>query len=153
MELQRFASGESLAASRQAEFLIPLDLKLTDLQVIEKTADNLGFRALRRYCAKLEKGGYDTTRYRTLLHAKLSLPFAALVMTFLGIPFALRSTRSGGVAIGIGLCLGIGFAYFVINATLISFGQGGALPPVVAAWAANLLFAAIGVWLALTVEG
>jgi lipopolysaccharide export system permease protein len=153
VEQQRLTSGVSYVTSRQSELSIPLDLKLADLKVIEKSADNLGFLALSSYCAKLEKGGYDTTRYRTLLHAKLSLPFAALVMAFLGIPFALRSSRSGGMAIGIGVSLGIGFAYHVINATLLSFGQGGALPPVVAAWAANFLFVGIGVWLALTVEG
>jgi lipopolysaccharide export system permease protein len=73
-------------------------------------------------------------------------------MGFLGIPFALKGGRSRGPAIGFGLSLVIGLSYFIINAFLISFGQAGALPPIVAAWAANLLFVAVGIWLALTLD-
>jgi lipopolysaccharide export system permease protein len=87
-----------------------------------------------------------------MMHAKLSAPFAAFVMVVLGIPFALRSSRSGGIALGIGASVGIGFAYFVVNAILLSYGRSGVLPPVVAAWGANLIFVLGGVWLSMTVK-
>jgi lipopolysaccharide export system permease protein len=150
---ERLLNGVVAESAHYQELPVTLNLKVADLKVIEKSADNMGIRALYRYCTKLEKGGYDTTRCEALLQAKLSMPFATLIMTFLGVPFALRGGRSGGVAIGIGISLGIGFAYFVINATLLSFGQAGVLPPLVAAWAANCIFAALGLWLALTAEG
>jgi lipopolysaccharide export system permease protein len=73
-------------------------------------------------------------------------------MAFLGIPFALRSGRTSGIAVGIGISLGIGFCYFAINAVLLSLGQAGILSPFVSAWAANFIFAGIGVWLAMTVN-
>ncbi|HZV83277.1 MAG TPA: LPS export ABC transporter permease LptG, partial [Geobacteraceae bacterium] len=84
---------------------INLDLQLADLKVVAKSADDMGFIDLWQYCESLSDGGYDTTRYRTLLHAKLSLPFAALVMAFLGIPFSLRDGRSSGMGIGIGISI------------------------------------------------
>ena len=73
-------------------------------------------------------------------------------MVVLGIPFALRNSRSGGVAVGIGSSIAIGFTYFVINAILLSYGRSDVLPPVVAAWGANLIFVMGGGWLALTVK-
>lgn len=130
---------------------VALNLKIEDLKVVDKYADNMGFLRLREYVRKLRKGGYETTRYEAQMHAKVSLPFASLIMAFLGIPFALRGGRSSGIALGIGASIGIGFAYFIINAMLVSFGQSGVLPPIVSAWAANLIFALSGIWLAMTI--
>jgi lipopolysaccharide export system permease protein len=147
-----FTPDGSAGLTRQASEIIKLNLVAADLKVVAKSAEDMGFRALWRYCTTIRDSGYDATRYLTLLHAKLSLPFAALIMAFLGIPFSLKDNRSGGLGIGIGISVVIGFSYFVINALLLSLGQAGALPPPVAAWAANLLFAAAGLWFTLTVD-
>ncbi len=149
---QRYSSGKLTSANRIPSLQVPLNLTLAELKVVGKLAENMGYTELRKYCRKLTQGGYDATRYLTLLHTKLAVPFSPLVMAFLGIPFALRSDRSSGPAIGIGISLVIGLTYFIINAFLVSFGQAGALPPLVAAWAANILFSASGIWLALTLD-
>jgi lipopolysaccharide export system permease protein len=87
-----------------------------------------------------------------MMHTKLAAPSAALVMVLLGIPFAMKNSRSGGIALGIGTSVAIGFAYFIVNAVLLSYGRSGALPSLIAAWGANLLFSAAGIWLAMTVK-
>lgn len=148
----RVLEGGGVRTMNVAELPVALQLKTADLKVLEKYADNMGFLDLRRYCRKLERGGYDVTRYRTQMHSRLSIPFASLIMAFLGIPFALRSGRTSGIAVGVGLSLGIGFGFYIVNALLLSFGQEGVIPPVVAAWAANTIFAAAAVWLTMTVN-
>jgi lipopolysaccharide export system permease protein len=130
-----------------------LGLKIEDLQVLDTDADNMSIRALKEYAENLRRGGYHAYRYLTLMHTKIASPFAALIMVLLGIPFALRNSRSGGIAMGIGASIGIGFAYFVVNAVLLSYGRSGVLTPVVAAWGANVLFMLSGIWLAMTVKG
>lgn len=150
--IRNIANGAVTTAEKRQELAVPLHLGISDLKVLEKEADTLGFFALMRYCDKLRRGGYDQTRYLAQMHSRISLPFASLVMAFLGIPFALRGGRTSGIAMGIGISIGIGFGYFVINAALLSFGQAGALPPLVSAWAANFIFATAGVWLAMTVN-
>lgn len=147
-----FPSGKAPTATTAAQLPVDIGLRADDLKILKRRADNMGFRELRQYAKKLQQGGYDTTRYIAQMHSRLSLPFASLVMGFLGIPFALRSSRSSGIAVGIGVSLGIGFSYLLINAILLSFGQTGMLPPVVAAWAANTLFATAGIWLTMTVN-
>lgn len=150
--VRTFTGGNVTATDRRSELLLPIPLHPDDLKEVEKEADTMGFFELRRLAAKLKAGGYDATRYLALMQSRLSLPFASLVMAFLGIPFSLRTGRSSGIAVGIGISLGIGFSYFVINSVLLSFGQGGVLPPLIAAWAANLIFIGLGVWLTLTVN-
>jgi len=151
--VRRDLRGEpGVQQNRLRELRIDLNLQTTDLKDVAKSADAMGFTDLWNYCETLKEGGYDTARYRTILYAKLSLPFAALVMAFLGIPFSLRGGRSSGIGIGIGVSIAIGFCYFILNALLLSLGQAGALYPMAAAWAANLIFAATGLWFTLTVD-
>ena len=144
-------SGEIDCIANDSLF-IKLNLVAEDLKVVAEAAEDMGFTALRRYCRTISENGYDATRYLTLLYSKISLPFAALVMAFLGIPFSLRDGRSGGIGIGIGFSILIGFSYFITNALLLSLGQAGALEPMLAAWAANILFAGAGLWFTLTVD-
>lgn len=131
---------------------IQLDLAIGDLRTLDKDTDNLSFAELRSYAKSLEKGGYNASRYLTIMHAKLSAPFAAFVMVVLGIPFALKTARSSGVAASIGTGVAIGFGYFVMNAIMRSYGVGGVIPPLVAAWGANIIFILSGIWLAMTVR-
>lgn len=147
-----FSQGQGFRLRSATTMDIPLNLKIEDLRVLDNNADNLSFGKLRSYADNLRSGGFQAHRYLTMMHAKLSAPLAAFVMVILGIPFALKSSRSGGIAIGIGASIGIGFAYFVVNALLLSYGRSGVLPPLVAAWGANLIFVLGGTWLAMTVR-
>ena len=149
----RFISnGNAIRTDNLPALELPLALKVDDLKVLEKGTDNLGILALNSYCKKLRRGGYDPTRYLAQMHSRISLPFSSLIMAFLGIPFALRGGRSSGIALGIAISLAIGFSYFIINSTLLSFGQAGVISPIISAWAANSIFASLGVWLAMTIN-
>jgi lipopolysaccharide export system permease protein len=109
----------------------------------------MGIRELGQLARKVESEGYDATRYRVDLQAQTATPFACVVMAFLGIPFALSKGRGASLAAGIAISVGIGVTYFILQAALQAFGYSGVLPPVVAAWSANLLFTLLGAWLLL----
>ncbi len=147
-----FANGNVIRTDKKNELAVPLGLKIADLKVLEKGTDNMGILALNRYCDKIRRAGYDPTRYVAQMDSRISLPFASLIMAFLGIPFALRGGRSSGIALGIAISLAIGFTYFIVNSMILSFGQAGVLPPIISAWAANFIFATFAVWLSMTVN-
>ena len=151
--LRNFQTPAGYAPQVAQTMPLVLDLKVEDLRVLDRDADNMSIRTLKEYADNLRRGGYQAYRYLTLMHTKIASPFAALIMVLLGIPFALRNSRSGGIAMGIGTSIGIGFAYFVVNAVLLSYGRSGVLTPVVAAWGANALFMLSGIWLSMTVKG
>jgi lipopolysaccharide export system permease protein len=149
---RHFSSTGEIETRKQPGYFSKINLMPADLKVVAKSAEDMGFTALRHYCKTIQDNGYDATSYRTLMHAKISLPFAALIMAFLGIPFSLRDGRSGGIGVGIVISIVIGFSYFVINALILSLGQHGVLPPIVAAWTSNLIFAGAGLWFTLTMD-
>jgi lipopolysaccharide export system permease protein len=146
------ATGELFDLRQLAEIRYPLDKSPEDFVVPDNKNLELGIRELRRLIDKLQIEGYNATRYRVDLQARLATPFACLILAFLGIPFALQKGRGTNFAVGIAVSVAIGISYFILQAMLQAFGYSGVLPPVVAAWAANLLFGLLSIWLLLSVR-
>jgi len=114
-----------------------------DLQSAGQTADMMTQKELEHFIDKNKEAGLDTVAYEVDFHSKISFAFAGLVMCLLGIPFSVGRARSGGTMLNIGICLALVFAYYVLYSSGITLGQHGTLPPLVAAWAPNLLMAAL----------
>jgi lipopolysaccharide export system permease protein len=147
-----FRPDGGIETKREAEREIELPETPEDFQVVRTETDEMPLSKLLGYIRKIESEGYDSTPYRVELHKKISFPVLNIITAFLAIPFALRLPRVGGLATAVGLSLIIGFVYWVLFAITVSIGQAGLLPPFVAAWAANILFGAVGVYLLLRVE-
>lgn len=117
-------------------------------EVLEKAESQSAFmntRDLSHYLKQLGTvGGGTVQKLRVDLHAKLAAPFACLVLTLIGVPFAIQPVR-GGAAMGLSLGLGIGLVFYAANSILLAFGKGGLLPPLLAAWAAPLIFGTLGI--------
>ena len=72
-------------------------------------------------------------------------------MTLLAVPFAVSTGRRGALyGIGVGIVFAI--SYWLIMTVFFALGTGGVLPPLLAAWAPNILFGAAGLYLILTVR-
>ena len=129
----------------------PLDIGRAPEDFTSRSGVNaeLNFLELATFVDKLESEGYNATRQRVDMHNRLATPFTCLIMGFLGVPFALQKGRNSNIALGIGLSLAVGVGYFIVQSLLTALGYSGALPPVVSAWAANLLFLGLGIWLLL----
>ncbi|MCX5838504.1 MAG: LPS export ABC transporter permease LptG [Deltaproteobacteria bacterium] len=140
--LTRFDAGEFPVLTRIIQQVVDLPERPTDFQVIQKDVEVMGYFELNRYIRKLQSEGYDATRYVVDLQGKIAFPLVSIILAVIGISFSLRSERSGGIAQGIGAGLVIGFSYWLVYAFGMSLGRSGTLPPVVAAWFANILFSA-----------
>ncbi len=115
------------------------------LEKSESQASFMNMRDLADYIRKLRAAGGGTIRkLRVDLYAKPAAALACLVLTLIGIPFAIQPVR-GGAAMGLSLGLGIGLAFYGVNAMCIALGKGGWLPALVAAWAAPVGFSIWGV--------
>ena len=64
-------------------------------------------------------------------------------MVLLAVPFAFRIGRSGTLA-GIGFGLFLGILALIATAFSTKLGEAGALPPLLAAWAPDVLFGIAG---------
>ncbi len=152
VEERTFRSGELVKVTRSKKKAIRLAETPEDFEVLRTQTDDMPFRKLRRYIRRIESEGYDSTPYRVDLQVKISFPLLNIITVFLAIPFALRLPRIGGLAAATGMSLVLGFTFWVIFAVTVSIGRTGLIPPFAAAWSANVLFAALGVYLLLRVE-
>jgi lipopolysaccharide export system permease protein len=100
---------------------------------------------LARFIGLRKKAGADVSAISTGLYQKSSVTMAPLLLTLVGLPFAFRYGKKGAVA-GIGIALLLGLAYLVLGAALTKGGEAGSLPPLLAAWGANLFFALGAAW-------
>jgi lipopolysaccharide export system permease protein len=113
---------------------------------LETDHELMSFMELYNYIDGLKDQGYSVTRYMVDLYGKLTFPLVNFIMVLVGIPFALRHSRRGGIADGVAVSVIIGFSFWVVFAVARSLGQAGAIPPLVAAVLPDLLFVAIGVY-------
>ncbi len=74
-------------------------------------------------------------------------------MVLIGIPFSLQRGRNASFSLGIVISLAIFVVYFILYAVFAVFGAIAVLPPLIAAWAANLLMALVGSWFFLKAQG
>ncbi len=123
---------------------IALDETPEDFNAVYRDAEQMSFRDLSRQIRNLSAKGIDTNDSKVELWLKISLPFASLVMAIIAVPLASRHSRQSSTAANVGIALVIGFSYWVVLALTMSLGKSEMLPPAVAAWSANALFAAIG---------
>jgi LPS export ABC transporter permease LptG len=111
-----------------------------------KTYKQLNFMQLEDYIAELRQSGFNTVPLQVQFHKKFAVPLFVFVMALLSVPFAFM-TGSRGAMTGVGVSLGVAAAYFVLNYLFEQLGGAGQLPPVLAAWAPDGIFALAGVYL------
>ncbi len=134
--------GVKEVPSLPAGFVLPETLD--DFRVASVEPEELSYTMLRRQIKDLRAKGVDTSESWVDLHLKLALPAASLMMMLIAVPLAAAGTRLTSVAASMGVGFVVGFSYFVLVAFARALGQSGALPPAIAAWAANGLFALVG---------
>ncbi len=88
----------------------------------------------------------DSRRYLLELHSRFSYPVACLVLMLVGVPLGVISRR-GGKSSGFVFTLLLVILYYVLSYTGIALGRQGKLPAFLAVWLANILFAAVGLFL------
>lgn len=135
---------------KKMDFFLPENWD--SFQTIERQSREMSYTDLRTYIQKIQSSGYDATRYLVDLYSKYSYPLLNFIMVLIGIPFALKTSRSGGVALSIGISIMIGFAYGVTFYIFLSFGKSGVLSPALSSWIPTLLFGLAGIFTLMSVK-
>jgi lipopolysaccharide export system permease protein len=115
--------------------LLPTDLTVGRVQESFASPDTLSVWALPGFIRLLDRSGFSSIRHRLHLQALLALPLLCGTMALLAAGFSMRPARRGGVARMLGSGVAAGFALYVVSKMAEEFGQSGALPVVLAAWA------------------
>jgi LPS export ABC transporter permease LptG/LPS export ABC transporter permease LptF len=108
----------------------------------------MNFQELDAYISDLQQSGFDTVRLRVQLQKKFSVPLFALIMAMISVPFAFLVGNRGAMA-GIGVSIGVAMAYWGIGQLFEQIGNANQLPPSLAAWSPDVLFALAGTYMLL----
>ncbi len=115
------------------------------LERAEFQAAFMNMRDLMRYMKNLKSAGSRTVRALAIeLYAKPIAALSCLVLTLIGIPFAVQSAR-GGAMLSLGIGLGVGLAFYACHALMMALGKGGVLPPLISVSLAPVGFTIFGV--------
>jgi len=128
----------------------PADFLRQQIQI-----SSMNIKQLNEYISKFKYSGALAV-LRNLhvdLHQKIAYPFSCLLILLTGLPLALTTKKRKGLAFAsLGLCLVIGFLFYVINAVALALGKSGIIVPILAAWMANIVFAFLARYLIVKVS-
>lgn len=106
--------------------------------------EHLGVPELRSYIkTNRELSKQQLAPFRTFFHYRLAYPWSCLVVVLIATPLGLVFSRRGLLG-GVAACVFVFFGMFFVDNLFLAMGQGSRVPPMLAAWAGNLIFAAIG---------
>jgi lipopolysaccharide export system permease protein len=150
--IRDFGESGSIRTTSFKEMDFPMKENWESFQKSAADSDEMSYTELRTYVQKIEAAGYDPTRYLVDLYSKISYPLLNLIMILIGVPFALKTGRSGGVALSIGISVMIGFAYGITFYLFLSFGKSGVLSPLLSSWIPTVLFGLAGIFTLMSIR-
>jgi lipopolysaccharide export system permease protein len=121
------------------------------LLALPKDPDEMRYGELQEFIEIIERTGGRPLNLMVKQAQKVAIPVATLVIILFGAPLATTSRR-GGAAYGVGVSLAITIFYLMLFKIAGAAGATGSLPPVLAAWLPNMLFAVAAAVLLLRVR-
>jgi LPS export ABC transporter permease LptG/LPS export ABC transporter permease LptF len=141
---REFTEGNRVRSVPFARTMAQMPETIEDFTRVQRPPEVMSFRELRGYVARLQESGHNVGKYVVEMYSKLSFPLIHVIMALVAIPFALVSPRSGGRAVGVGIAVIISVSYWVVHSLALAFAKADLLPPLLAAWTANIVFAGLG---------
>jgi len=129
-----------------------VDFSPEDLQRVAKKSEEMSFNELQAYIRDVEAEGYDATPYRVDFHGKFALPVACLIVAVIGAGISVRKISRYGLSVNIVLGIAVVFLYWIIHSFCMSLGYGAILPPYIAAWVSDFIFACFAIFNLLNAE-
>ena len=113
--------------------------------------ETLTMNELYSYIDELKlRGADDIEVYEIEKYIRYTSPFAALVLTFIGLGVSARKARGGaGFQIALGFLLA--FIYIIFFIFSRTSAEAGSIEPIIAIWIPNIIFTTIGVLIYRTV--
>jgi lipopolysaccharide export system permease protein len=123
-------------------FMQPQDLLITKGQQETMTSPELSAYIDRQK----QRGFANTKEFEIEYHKRIAMSFASFILTTIGLALSSRKVKGGmGMHLGIGLALS--FSYILFQTVSSTFAVNANVPPVIAVWIPNILYAFIAVYL------
>ncbi|HEU0137671.1 MAG TPA: LptF/LptG family permease [Flavobacterium sp.] len=137
--------GDRLETAEKKDTVFTFDLE--DLTPTVYVAETLSLTDLNRFIEKERKrGSANIDTYMVVLYKKYSLPVSAFILTIIAVALS-SMKRRGGMGVNLALGIGIAFAFVFFDKIFGTLAEKSSIPPFVAVWLPNTLFAVLAVYL------
>jgi lipopolysaccharide export system permease protein len=118
-----------------------------DFYLTEKTVETLTYSELNNLIATQKMRGDANVKFALMeKNRRFALPFSAFILTIMGVALSSKKRR-GGIGWNIGLGIALAFTYILFLKFSEMFVHAGVLPPFIALWLPNIVFAFIAAFL------
>jgi len=109
----------------------------------DDSMEALNRKALAEFIATQKMRGDAMVKFSLMeRNNRLSLPFSAFILTLIGVSLSSKKRR-GGIGLNLGVGIALSFSYILFMRFSQMFVITDTLPPIVAVWLPNLLYAVI----------
>ena len=109
-----------------------------------KPVEEMNFIEITNFVRKRQRAGQDVVKEMVELNYRFSYPIITIVLLLITLPVSVV-LRRGGIAVGLGISIGLAFMYWGFIQSSRAYGVAGILSPWLAAWLPNLVFGLFGV--------
>lgn len=132
---------DRIRSGRQLDTTIALSSK--DFYLTEKTVETLNYAELNQLIDTQRMRGDGNVKFALIeKNTRFALPFSAFILTIMGVALSSKKRR-GGIGWNIGIGIALAFTYILFLRFSQMFVHTGALPPAIALWLPNVVFAII----------
>ncbi|PXF56435.1 MAG: hypothetical protein C4B58_13485 [Deltaproteobacteria bacterium] len=114
-----------------------------DFVAIKTPPAQMDMVSLWRSIQRLKKSGYSAKEQETVFWGQILYPFLGCTLLLVGLPLTMSRDR-GGLSIGLGLGVAIGFIAWVTWSFALALGTTGTVPAFFAPWMVHLVLITMG---------
>ena len=91
---------------------------------------------------QIDRGSSNVVQYQVEYHKRIAASFASFILTIIGLSLSAKK-RKGGMGMYLGIGLALSFGYIMLQTVSSTFAINANLPPIIAAWIPNIIFAIV----------
>ena len=145
--IRDYTTGLSDSVRSGAQLDTVINLTVEDFYRNSQTVQTLGYGDLTSLIKTQKMRGDANIMYALIeKHNRWSMPFSAIILTIIGVSLSSRKKR-GGIGWNLAFGIALAFSYILFQRFAQMFVYTDILPPGIAIWIPNILFAIIAAFL------
>lgn len=92
------------------------------------------------------QGSTNINSYLVEKYRRIAVPFSTFILMIIGVSLSSKKSR-GGIGVQLGLGIALSFTYILFQQISNTFAINGSIPPSIAVWIPNIIYAFIAVYL------